>query len=313
MIEKVTNNSSKVELMSYGAYGFSSHNKNQERKKNQDQFDEFTKNEHQANPFDDEQDKKDNRIQEYFNQRFAKINTDIKDVISRISGNSTYNQIIDNAIIESQALIARYLYNKTLPKEEGRIYKFQDCNNYSSILVFDINDRLLLSVDFERNILLKIRVCFEKYYFEIYLRKEGFLSRILGNSKTQILKYEKRDFNNNLLEEIFYSNNGQIEKYLSYQDSKVQSEICFDLSVAQFRPEYKNKLIPLSYSLYDIKNEHKLENLVYTYCLPNKYQQYNHTTGKIIKSFVLQGLKSKVVRYAFFNSLNGQMTACGNL
>ncbi len=314
MIEKVTNITSKIELMPYGSYGNQGRNNNQEQNKKEDKFDLFTKDESKSNPFDTEQNGQNNKIQEYFNQRLAKINADIKDVILRIQKNSKYVNLIDSAIIDSQALVARYQYNKTLPLEEGKNFKFSTDKGYSSIEVFDVENNPLLKVDFVKNSIVKIKVYFETCYFDIFLRKESFLSRILGNSKTQIEKYQKKDrLSSNILEEVIYASDGQIEKYLSYHEGKVQSEILFDLSIAQFRPDQKDKLVPLKYSLYDVKNEHKLENLIYTYSLPNRYQQYNNTTGKIIKSFILQGLKSKVVKYAFFNSINGQMTACGSL
>lgn len=316
MIEKVTNNPLKAELLPYSVYGSKSRNQNQSKNQNQKErqkFDEFDKDENKTNPFDGESNEKDNKIQEYFNQRYAKINTDIKDVVLRISKKSKYAQAVDSAIIDSQALVARYLYNKTLPCDEDKIFKFSQKDAYCSIEVFDKLNNPLLKVDFTKSSIIKIKTYFESFYFEIDIKKENILNRILGNSKIKLAKCQKKDLQGNLLEEIYYSSGGQIERYLSYNSGKLQSEICFDLSIAHFRPDYKEELIPLKYSLYDINNEHKLENLLYTYCLPNKYQQYNNTTGKIVKSFTLQGLKSKVVKYAFFNSINGQMTACGSL
>ncbi len=310
MIDKVSKIISKTELTPYSIYGSVSYHQNKNQNKKDEKFDTFNKDDKKSNPFDLDENKDNNKIQEYFNQRHAKINADIKDIVSRIL---KYSALIDSAIIDSQALTIRYLYNKTLPNEKDKVFKFINQGKIYSIEVCNLEDNLLLKVDFTKNNITKIKANYESYCFEIYLKKESFLNRIFLNNKTQILKYQKKDKNNNLQEEVIYSSNGQIERYVSYQDNKIQSEVYFDLSIAHFRPEMKNKLIPLKYSLYDIKSDYLLENLIYTYSLPNKYQQFNHTTGKIIKSFILQGLKSKVIKYTFFNSINGQMTVCGTL
>ncbi len=317
MIDKILNINSKTELMPYGIYGNASRNQNQnknnnENKKNED-VDTFNKDDKKTNPFEDIKNQKNSKIQEYFNQRYAKINADIKDVICRISKNSKYTHIIDTAIIDSQALLMRYLYNNTLPQVSDKKFELSKEGNRCTIEVFDINDILLLKFDFVNGFIVKIITFFENGHFEIYIKKENILNRILGNFKTQVEKYQRKDKNNSLLEEVVYSKDGQIERYISYSDTKKQSEILFDTSIVHFRPEIKDKLIPLKYSLYDTQNEYMLENLVYTFSMPNKYQQYNSTTGKIVKSFILQGLRTKVVKYAFFNSINGQMTACGSL
>ncbi len=313
MIENITKNLSKVELMSYLNYGSNPYYKNSQNSKGQNQNKEQEnpgeiRFKQGTNPFDTFEKSLDDKIQAYFNKKYFSINSKVREIISKLSKKGSLRTKIDESVIESSSVIARYLYNSTLPEEKDYIYNIE--NNI--LQKKDLEDNLLMEVKFSGSNISLITLFENDSKSLIYFRKQGLMESLLRTDLNKLQKYEKRDSKNNLIEDVEFVKNGAVQKYSSYENNKLDSTLQFDLNCPSDNFLNPTTLFPLEFTEFEPENEERVASLSYLYSRPSKYCEYNPKTRKPIKVFALQGLHNLVSKYVFYDA-NGIMTQSGNL
>ncbi len=268
-----------------------------------------------SNPF--EKNEKEIKIQEYFNSKYYKINSKIKDVVFRITDKSgDIENFINDSILDYSAVISKYFYDGDfkVSANDNRKYSLSRNNDGINVLSITKND-CNVKIEFTKTSFVKIEENKNLETISLIFRKHNLFQKIFALSGSSIKKYIKTDSSGNKTEEIYFSRQNKAEKYIKYRAGKKEFEIIFDTSDWQYLTEKSNKtlkVIPLEYYGYDFL-ENVIEKLTFQYAKPSKYSEFNSNTGKVTKTFNLQGLSSVVTRYTFYNSLTGQMLAFGTL
>lgn len=316
MIENITKNLSKVELMSYLNYGSNpyykkskdSRGQNQNQNQEQEGFEEI-KYKKGTNPFDTFEKSLDDKIQTYFNKKYLSINSKVREIISKLAKKGSLRVKIDESVIESGSIIARYLYNSTLPEEKDFVYSVE--NNI--LQKRDKENNLLMEVKFSGSNISLITLFEQESKSLIYFRKQGLMESLLRTDLNKLQKYEKRDLENNLIEDVEFVKNGTVQKYCAYENNRLESSLQFDLNCPSDNFLNPTTLFPLEYTIYEPENEDRVASLSYLYSRPSKYCEYNPKTRKPIKVFAIQGLHNLVSKYVFYDALSGILTQSGSL
>ncbi len=267
-----------------------------------------------SNPF--EKSEKETKIQEYFNSKYFKINSKIKDTVYRITDkNGDIKNFIDDTILDFSASVSKFYYDSDfkLSINDNRDYSLSKDKNINILTVKGAD--YTAQIEFTKTSFVKISVSKNFNEKSIIFRKQNFLQKTFNIAGNNIKKYEKFDSSGNKLEEVYFNKYKKPDKYVKFRAGKKEFEITFDASDWQYMAEKSYKIpnaIPLEYCGYDFC-ENETERLSFQYARPSKYLEFNSNTGKIIKSFNLQGLSSMVSKYAFYNSLTGQVLAFGTL
>lgn len=267
-----------------------------------------------TNPFE-QRVKIENDIQKYFNEKYFKINSKIKEVILSLNTkNGSTTSFIKDTVIDSETIVAKYFYDKNLKLHDN------DRNDYSvskekNIYNIEVNnDSYYLNITFTPSSLLKIIKKTDNETKVLTFKKRNLLERIFVPYVNLLSNYEKRNKYGDLIEAISFLKTGKPEKYTKYRLNKKEFEIIFDSSDWQKFTSNKdeNQIIPLEYYEYDF-NQTVLTKLDFQYSKPHKYTEFNSNTGKMTKTFDIQGLYSVVFKYSFYNSITGQILAFGKL
>jgi len=252
---------------------------------------------------------KDNEIQSYFNQKYLKINLDVRNIISLLSKNGNIKKLIDEAIFEISAAISQYFCDGNFDNFKNKKYKLIDEN---TIEVYDNYDSIIFLIKILKSQITSITMFDDEYQYDIQFKTLNLIDKIIG--KTSVLKsYTKKDLSGNVIEKVLFNKNSIPEKYIKYQENIEYIELLFDTDTIEKGFLDKDKLIPKKYNLYDILTENKKLTLNYIYSKPDTYIEYNSRTQLPIKILKLQGLKNLVYKYSFFNSVNGQLITSGSL
>ena len=246
-----------------------------------------------GNPFAPTQAEKiENDVQIYFNRKYLKINTKIKDIILSVENTK---KIVDDAMLDINLAASQYFYDKTFPKNKNYVFEMEN----DSLKITDDTGVILSLSKFKNAEPYHVTVFKNEKIYEVYYKPSNFLSKIIN--KTLELKYiEKKDLSGKTIEIIHFSSN-KPEKYVS---KAKRAELWFDNDPICL----KNRSIATKkYVSYDYAFENKIEELDYFYSIPEQYIEYSPLIQKPVKIFKLQGLKNIVHKYFVYSEQNGNL------
>ncbi len=298
MFKKISYNLQRVEKMPYSSYGLLDYSKKNTNPFNKAQKEQVFVDETQTNPFKEEV---KNDFQKDFEENYKNIDSFLKKVEFETSKGETIS-IISDAVLDAGVLVSGFLCDKKLPKNSFLLVD----RGKKSIKTFNENNELQMETSIKNGDVSGIKLFRKDFDFKIDVYDKKILDRLFNSNKTTLKQYQKFDKEGELLEQIKYSRTGKIESYLKC-DKNSKQEILFDTGQYAMNSDF----VPLQYNFY--KNDKKTKSLKYSYALPFQYEEYDETTSKTTKVLKLQGIKPKVSKYMFYNSLNGNLITSGSI
>lgn len=314
MIKDIYGKIPKINQSPYFSYGVKSPVFNSALlKNNADTYTKQSKN-NATNPFE----KETNELQEYFNSRFYPINKQVEAVIDNFSQNGKIQSLIEERILEAGAVIAKFDYDKTLPKSELKHYFIKKEKNSNVLSAFNKYKEPLFQAKFSSGHLSSLTIYFEdNSKGEISFAKVNPLLEFFNFNSPKPIVYKRKNSNNEIIEEIRYNKYGQIEQYSGFSCGTKTFDIIFDTDNTQNQinrlSNKKQKLVPLKYCSYFKDGESKMCEVSYLYAKASKYKEFDFTTQKATRVFYLQGIKNQVYKYAFYNPNTTQLISSGKL
>ncbi len=297
MFEKISYNLKHVEKMPYSSYGLLEYSKNKNTNPfNKTQKENIPIEKSPVNPFKSEV---KNDFQKDFKENYKNIESFLKKVEFETSKGEIAS-VVSDAILDAGVLVSGFLCNKKLPKNSFLLID----RGKKTIKTFNYNNELQMETSIKNGDVSKIKLYKDDFEYKIDVYDKKLLDRLFNSNKTTLKQYQKFDKKGNLLEQIRYSKNGKMESYFKNNKNSKQ-EILFDTNKYALNSDF----VPLRYNFY--KNNIKTKSLKYSYAIPFQYEEYDETTSKTTKILKLQGIKPKVSKYMFFNSLNGNLITSG--
>ena len=246
-----------------------------------------------GNPFAPTQAERiENDIQIYFNRKYLKINTKIKDIILSVENTQ---KIIDDAMVDINLAASQYFYDNTFPKNKNYVFEMED----NSLKITDDTGVILSLCKFKNTDPYQVTIFNNEKIYEVYYKPSNFITKIL-NKQLGLKCVEKKDLSGKTIETIYYNSN-KPEKYAS---KAKRVELTFDNDPICL----KNKLRAVKkYISYDYSCENKVEEIDYFYSIPEQYIEYSPLIQKPVKIFKLQGLKHIVHKYFVYSEQNGNL------